>query len=205
MKIAAEQIIFYLLFIFSLTLHELTHAFIAFRLGDRSQTVRDRITINPIKHIDIWGSVLLPIMLLLSNSGFIFGWAKPVTVNAQSFKSPYRDMAITGAAGPVSNLMLAALGLLILKLFAGFFTASNVAFSSIYIFIMLNALLFAFNMLPVPPLDGAKLIAYMLPETARKQYIQYGPYAMIIVFLLMLSGVLNPFLMLINNIIKSVI
>lgn len=205
MKIAAEQIVFYLLFIFSLTLHELTHAFVAFGLGDRSETIKKRITLNPVKHMDLWGSVLLPIMLLLSNSGFIFGWAKPVRVNAEAFKSPYRDMALTGAAGPMSNLLLFGAGLLILKSFTRFFTASDLAFSSIYVFIMLNALLFAFNMLPVPPLDGSKLIAYMLPAGAREKYLKYGPYAMIAVFILILTGMLNPFLMLINSIIKGVI
>ncbi len=181
------------------------HALSANILGDKSEQLKMRITLNPIKHIDMWGSVLLPIMLLLSNSGFLFGWAKPVKIDINAFSHPNRDMAITAIAGPVSNLILALIGILIIRSGIGFFNSNEIIYTVMYMFILLNIILFIFNMLPIPPLDGSRLFAYILPVEMKKQYFKYGPYAMIIIFIFMLVGIFNSFFIWLNTLLGSII
>ena len=142
----------------SLTVHEWAHAWTADRLGDPTARMLGRVTFNPIPHIDPIGTVILPLLALFS-TGFLFGWAKPVPVNISRLRNPKRDFMIVAAAGPASNLVLAAIGALVLRAMG--YTAMD---SLIRFFVSINVLLAVFNMLPVPPLDGASAITAVLPE-----------------------------------------
>ena len=182
----------YLFLLFSLVVHEFMHALAANKLGDDSEAIKDRLTLNPLKHISLWGTVILPLFLLISNSGFIIGWAKPVPVNFSKTEKPYRNLMLTSAAGPLSNIALAVIFFLVLKIIYMTGAASSLVYQILLFAVFINILLFIFNMLPVPPLDGSKIVLYFLPGRAKAAYIKYGPFLMIPVFLLFLSGALNP-------------
>lgn len=182
----------YLFLLFSLVVHEFMHAFAANRLGDDSESIKDRLTLNPLKHISLWGTVILPLFLLISNSGFIIGWAKPVPVDFSKTEKPYRNLMLTSAAGPLSNIALAVIFFLVLKIIYITGAANNLAYQILLFAVFINILLFVFNILPVPPLDGSKIVLYFLPGRAKAIYMKYGPFLMIPVLLLFLSGVLNP-------------
>lgn len=183
----------YLFLLLSLVVHEFMHAFTASRLGDDSEALKDRITLNPLKHISLWGTVLLPLFLLLSNSGFILGWAKPVPVNMSKTEHPYRNLMLTSIAGPASNIVLAVLFMLILKVLYMTGIGNNLIYQVMLFAVFINILLFVFNMLPVPPLDGSKIVLYFLNDNAKVKYMKYGPLLMIPVFLLFMSGILSPY------------
>lgn len=176
-----------LILIPSIIVHEVSHGLVAYRLGDPTARDAGRLTFNPIKHIDPFGSVLLPAMLALAN-GPLFGWAKPVPVNPARFTNPTAHMAITAVAGPASNVILATvLGRFI------FPSLSGIPEEIIGDFIILNLFLAVFNMLPIPPLDGSRLLPLVLPERGRDLYRQFEQFGFIILFALLffLRGSLN--------------
>ena len=151
--------------LFAITLHEAAHGWVAWRLGDDTAYLRGRVTFNPLKHIDPFGTVVLPLMLFLTG-GFIFGWAKPVPVAFGRLRNPRRDMILVAAAGPASNLLLAAISALGLHLlpFASAFLATwlgQVFVNSI----LINLVLAVLNMLPLPPLDGGRVAVGLLPRS----------------------------------------
>jgi Zn-dependent protease len=163
----------------SIMVHEVSHGLVAYRLGDPTARDAGRLTFNPIKHIDPFGSVLLPAMLALAN-GPLFGWAKPVPVNPARFTNPTAHMAITAVAGPASNVILATvLGRFI------FPSLSGIPEEIIGDFIILNLFLAVFNMLPIPPLDGSRLLPLVLPERGRDLYRQFEQFGFIILFALL--------------------
>ena len=174
-----------------ITIHELAHGYTAYRLGDMTAKNMGRLTLNPIKHIDIFGLLMMVFMR--------FGWAKPVPVNMRNFKKPRLHMAITALAGPLSNIVLAVivfffLGLLIAPL-GGFFSpidgqiyvaegAGKIAIELIYRAAMLSVALAVFNILPIPPLDGSKVLFSFLPEQTYYKLMRYERFGMIILILL---------------------
>ena len=163
----------------SIMVHEVSHGLVADRLGDPTARQAGRLTFNPIKHIDPFGSILLPAMLALAN-GPLFGWARPVPVNPGRFSNPATHMAITAVAGPASNIVLATLlARLVLPSLHG------VAGEIVFWFIALNLFLAVFNMLPIPPLDGSRLLPLVLPEGGRRLYQQVEQYGFIILFALL--------------------
>jgi len=173
----------------SIVLHELAHGFMAERLGDPTPRAMGRLTLNPIKHADPFGSVILPGLLLLPylfgrGTTVVFGYAKPMPVNPANLKHPDRQMMTIALVGPVMNLVLAVLGALVLRFLGS--TGGPVA-EFLFTWILLNVILAVFNLMPIPPLDGSKVVARFLPPRAREVYRSmdaYGALFMLLIFFL---------------------
>lgn len=179
--------------LFAITLHEAAHGWVAYKLGDPTAKSRGRITINPIKHIDPMGTVVVPI-LLATLSGFVIGWAKPVPVEPRYFKSPLLDMALVAVAGPASNFVMACFwAFFIVTVDAALNPSSTLSFladvgeKGIYI----NIILMVLNLLPIPPLDGGRVVAGILPPSLAIPFMQLERFGMIIILLLLVSGILG--------------
>jgi len=179
--------------IFAITLHEVAHAAVAFYLGDNTAHKMGRLTLNPFKHIDLIGSVVVPVLLLWS-SGFIFGWAKPVPVNEKNLNSPKRDMIFVAAAGPVANLVMSLLWALIMKL--GFWISvsyENIGMILVYMGaagIFINAAIMMLNLLPLPPLDGGRILSGLLPEPFSQRLSRLEPWGFILLVAMIISGLI---------------
>jgi len=169
-----------------LPIHEFAHGWMASKLGDNTAKLQGRLTINPFAHLNPIGTVMI----------FLFGigYAKPVEINANNFKKPKRDMAITAIAGPLSNVIMAFIFTFLAYLFAYFVNNSNLVYviaSFFYFAASVNAVLAVFNILPIPPLDGSKILAAVLPYKTYVKYMMYERYIMIALLVLMFSGILN--------------
>ena len=172
-------------FLLAVTVHELAHGLAAKRYGDRTAEMLGRLTLNPAKHIDPMGTVILPLLLLISGSGFLFGWAKPVPVNTRNLRDPKKSMAKVAVAGPLSNFLMAIAWAILLaivvktQLFGNF----NQAVASMAFFgVSFNVLLMIFNLLPLPPLDGGRIAVGVLPYEQGRQLSKLEPYGMFIIF-----------------------
>ena len=179
--------------LFSLTIHETAHAVTADWFGDPTARRLGRVSLNPLVHLDPVGSVLLPLMLVISQVGFVFGWAKPVPVNMGNLKNHRRDFLVIAAAGPASNIVLAVGASVLLGAVPGGVGASEGIPSTLATFglylLQLNLLLAVFNMLPIPPLDGGNVLAGLLPEPLATQYDRFiRPYGFVILIVLMVTG-----------------
>jgi Zn-dependent protease len=198
-------------------LHEVSHGYIAFKLGDPTAKMMGRLTLNPISHIDIFGTILMPLILYVATDGkFVFGYAKPVPINAFNFKNPKRDMAISAAAGPITNLLLALISILLLKHvlapFSGFVEESTVTTVLSPLAMMLkacviiNVVLAVFNMIPIPPLDGGRVLTGLLPHRHALTLNKIEPYGFLIVILLVMTHISDflifPVIKLILNILN---
>ena len=181
----------------AITVHEVAHGWVAKKLGDPTAMMMGRLTLNPIKHIDPLGTVVVPIALLLMG-GFIFGWAKPVPVTWENLRNPKRDMALVAIAGPLSNLLMAIMWALVLKL--GVMLGGEnqwLAWPLIYMGgagIAINAILMLLNMLPVPPLDGGRVLAGLLPGPWAWKLSRIEPYGLVIMVILLVTGILGTIL-----------
>ena len=180
-----QLFIAYPIFIMSLVLHELSHAYMADFLGDPTPRLTGRLTLNPLKHLDLWGTLL-----------FIFchfGWAKPVQVNASYFKKPDRAMVSVALAGPLCNFLLAIISVVTLKIVFSLTRdqlISTIAFNICYFGAYVNILLAVFNLIPIPPLDGSRLVHYLLPARYKANYYKFAQdYALfIMIFVFMYAG-----------------
>ncbi len=168
-----------LILIPSIIVHEVSHGLVADRLGDPTARNAGRLTLNPKPHIDPFGSILLPALLALANAP-IFGWAKPVPVQPGHFENPTAHMAITAVAGPVSNIVLATL---LARLV--YPALSGVPEEIVLWLIFINLLLAVFNMLPIPPLDGSRLLPLVLPSRGREAYRQFEQFGFLVLFALL--------------------
>lgn len=185
----------------AITFHEVAHGFVAYKCGDSTAKMMGRLTLNPIAHIDPVGTIIVPLMLFIFSKGtFIFGTAKPVPVNFYNLRHPRRDSALVSAAGPATNVIIALLSILLLVLIYKIsiaFTSS--AFIGQKIIIPLNKMLqysvsfnifiAAFNLLPVPPLDGGRIVTSLLPAKHSYQFSKIEPYGIFIVLILWFTGI----------------
>lgn len=197
--------------IFAITLHEVAHGFVASLFGDQTAKLSGRLTINPIKHIDPIGTIAVPLIMLLFTN-FVFGWAKPVPVDARNLRDPRRDMALVALAGPLSNLLMAIFWGGVAKLGVMVELGGNAWLGVPLDYmgragIMINVVLGVLNLIPLPPLDGGKVLEAFLPRRAAYSFSQIEPYGFLILVLLMISGALSyimaPFMYLIINLIYS--
>ncbi|WP_340121454.1 site-2 protease family protein [Methylobacter svalbardensis] len=181
--------------IFAITVHEVAHGWVAKKYGDNTASLLGRLTLNPVKHIDLFGTILIPGLLLISGTGFIFGWAKPVPVDARNFKNPLRDMAIVALAGPVANLLMAVGWALIARLGVSIHSQSEaISLPLIYTGIAgisINLVLALLNLLPIPPLDGSRILTGILPSYWAWQYNRLERFGFIILLVLLYTRVLN--------------
>lgn len=172
--------------IIAIVVHEVAHAYVANYFGDPTAKMCGRITLNPLAHVDPLGTVILPLFLIFSGSGFLFGWAKPVPVNIRYFKNPEKGMMFVALAGPLSNISLALISSWLLFLFTSFSVFSSVVINN-YIDILLlnsiviNLILALFNMFPIPPLDGSRVLTYIAPQPLRNVLYRLEPYGLLIV------------------------
>jgi Zn-dependent protease len=161
------------LLLVSLVLHELAHGWVAWKLGDPTAKLHGRLTLNPIKHLDTWGTVMLAVTFLGSGGQFFFGWAKPVPVDPRYFKDPQRGMMLVGAAGPVTNYLLALVAAALIWLT---YTWSMWLAQTLYILFALNIILGTLNLIPIPPLDGSRVLGGFLPREAYARWVTYDRY-----------------------------
>ncbi len=182
--------------VFAITVHEVAHGWAAKKMGDNTAFMLGRLTLNPIKHIDLIGTIIVPGLLLLTFTGFIFGWAKPVPVDPRHFKNPRRDMALVALAGPVANLSM-AIGWAILARIGGLIGTEFISLPFIYTGIAgisINLVLALLNLLPIPPLDGSRILTGILPSYWAWQYNKLERFGFIILIVLLYTQVLNVIL-----------
>ena len=179
--------------LFAITLHEVGHGWVAMMLGDSTAKDMGRLSINPLKHIDPVGAVLVPLIMFLA-SGFIFGWAKPVPINWNQLDNKKRDIALVALAGPFANFIMIIFWALIAKFFIVAaeqgHAIANILTLMAWAGIVINSLLMILNLFPLPPLDGSRVVFLLLPESIASQYAKIEPYGLIILVLLLVSGIL---------------
>jgi Zn-dependent protease len=184
--------------IFAITLHEVAHGWAASKLGDQTARMLGRLTLNPLKHIDPIGTVVVPVVLLILG-GFVFGWAKAVPVNTQNFKHPRRDMAWVAMAGPASNLLM-AIGWGVVAKIGLMLQGSAPEIGQFLIYsglagISINLILMVLNLLPLPPLDGSHVVSAVLSPRLAWQYNRIAPFGFLALLALLIMGLLAPLLM----------
>jgi Zn-dependent protease len=193
-----DQIFVVVVIIFSAVIHEVMHGVAADRLGDKTARYAGRLTLNPIPHIDPFGSVILPVMLALVNSPLFFGWAKPVPYNPYNLKPGRFSEAIVAGAGPASNLVIALVMALVIRIGALPPEINGI----IFIVVVVNVMLFFFNLIPVPPLDGSKVLEALLPRSMQFKYANWryqmesNPFlgmGIVVAFILLLGGAFGAF------------
>ena len=185
--------------LFAVIVHEVAHGYVAFRLGDPTAKNSGRLTLNPLPHIDPFMSVLLPAFLIFSGAPCIIGGAKPVPVNPSYFNDHKRDVMLVSFAGPASNILLAVLSILIYAIAVRVPVIMKFGGSGLFLLlqysILINVVLAVFNLIPIPPLDGSKILMGLMPDEIAYKYASIGPYGIFIIIILLMLGVLQMILM----------
>jgi len=177
------------IFFLAVIIHEYAHGWTAWKLGDSTAKNAGRLTLNPLAHIDPVGTIFLPLMLLVMHSPVVFGWAKPVPVDFRSLQNPKKDMVWVGLAGPAANIIFAVLLAFILKFST--LAHSYVLSALISSGIIINLVLAVFNILPIPPLDGSRVMMGLLPRHLAIRYARLEPYGFLIIFGLLFLGIIG--------------
>jgi len=211
-----EGIISLFVVLFAITVHEASHGWAALKMGDPTAHQMGRITLNPIRHIDPIGTILLPLMLIIMGAP-PFGWAKPVPVNPMNLKNPRKDNLIISIAGPASNISVAVIAFIVLKILMNLnpslFYSSGGGVSNllsplitiVYYTIVINVILAFFNLIPIPPLDGSGVVMGLISEEAAQKYEQIRPYGFFILILLIMTGFIGRILGVVLRIVNSLI
>ena len=181
-----------IIFFFAVVVHECGHGWMASRCGDNTARYAGRITLNPLPHIDLIGTIIFPLLLIVSGSSFVIGWAKPVPINPYNFNNPRGDLVRVGAFGPLSNVGLAIVSSFLVWIFS-YLPMAKLRSSLLLILlfsVLVNLLLAVFNLIPIPPLDGSQILSGLLPPNMAMRYETIAPFGFIIIFLLLLTGLL---------------
>lgn len=194
MDLITQAVFNFTIFIIFATFHEYAHGWMAYRCGDLTAKNAGRLSLNPLVHIDIFWTIIMPILLLISSGGrFAIGSARPVPVNPYNFRNPRRDTMLVGLAGPSANVLWALFLIAIMKLGSkyGIFYNDSPIYTLLFICMYINVILLVFNMLPIPPLDGSRVIEAILPDRYVSKYIRMSPFMFIFLIGLMYFGVLG--------------
>ena len=213
-----------IVFLFAVSVHESAHAWTADRCGDPTARMLGRVTLNPLKHIDPFGTILFPLIGLLTGAG-LFGWAKPTPVTPENFRNQVRDDILITVAGPASNLLIASASVALLAVIAftttngrefvqniaeGALTETNSIWMPViwllYSAVRMNILLFVFNLIPVPPLDGSHVFRHLLPNSLRSTYDSFGMFGLILLFAMggpVVRALMRPFIEVVNKVLVS--
>ena len=189
--------------LFSVTIHEVAHGYIALRMGDHTAQKARRLTLNPIKHLDFFGSLLLPLVLKLTGSPIIFGYAKPVPVNFTNLRNVRKSTIYVASAGVLANFILAFLSGILFRILSNYKLLWQISifnpfivdlYSMLFYSVAINLVLAIFNLIPIPPLDGSKILAMCLPTSLRIQFARLERFGMIIIIFLLLTNLLDKLL-----------
>jgi Zn-dependent protease len=187
-----KYVISVVVLLFSVIVHEVAHGFVAYKRGDSTAKLMGRLTLNPIYHIDIFGSIILPAILMLTGAP-VFGWAKPVPVNMLNLKNPKQDMVFVSLAGVTANFLLAVAAGVIMFFIRTFFADVSIM-ASVYVImqyvIVINIVLMIFNLIPIPPLDGSRVVLFLLPRDLAQKYAKIEKYGFWIILILLMTNVL---------------
>lgn len=190
------------IFLLSISVHEYSHAFFANKYGDDTAKKIGRLTLNPFKHIDLIGSVIMPLAAFASGFALI-GWAKPVPVDRRNFSDPLKDDAIVSFAGPLSNFILSALLFVLFIISVNIFGEQNSIISNLLWYgVFLNVFLFAFNLLPIPPLDGSHILFDLFPNKLTAKYLNLGLYGSLLLLVFIFSPLWGIFMKIVNFILQ---
>ncbi|MFA5778077.1 MAG: site-2 protease family protein [Candidatus Paceibacterota bacterium] len=199
-----DAIFYIVILIMSVVIHEVSHGFMAEYFGDDTARNAGRLTLNPIKHLDLFGSILLPAVLILSKAGFVFGWAKPVPYNPNNLSNRKWGTLAVASAGVLANFFIAIIFGIIIRISSNFVLPSGFYFITSAI-VIVNLALGIFNLVPIPPLDGSKILFSFLPERAFSFILVYEQYSLILllVFIVFFSDSLYPILAFLFNLITG--
>jgi Zn-dependent protease len=199
------DIVFLILaFASAVIVHEVSHGWVADRLGDPTARLSGRLTLNPIPHIDIYGTIIVPLLLFFFHSPFIFGWAKPVPIDPYNLKNPRKDTALISLAGPASNLLMAGIAAILIAVFPA-------SFNILIFFVTFNVALAVFNLIPIHPLDGGKILIGILPDKEARELDAFlNRFGMILLFFIIFpifngSSLISPIIIPIINFILNLL